>query len=203
MKKIILSLLALLLVTSMLTLCLASCDNVTVINLDDDGADKDDDDEDETKKKKETTAKTDEDSQDNEDEDSLTQSGDIGLVVDPNQGDYVAPETEVQPGIAIPGWGELTMPPNQTENIVVDFYNPEANEGKYYLTYKLYLTNEDGSEDVLYESGLIEPGKHIQSITLNHALEVGEYEATIHVQPYKMDGTPANNLGNKLKLIVK
>ena len=205
MKKIILSLLALLLVTSMLTLCLASCDNVTVINLDDDGADKDDEDEDETKKKKETTDKTDEDSQDNEDEDSLTQSGDIGLVVDPNQGDFVAPETEVQPGIAIPGWGELTMPPNQTENIVVDFYNPEANAGKYYLTFKLYINKADGTEDVLYESQLIPPGQHIQSIKLNHALEEGEYDATIHVQPYKMDGSLAstNNLDAKLKLIVK
>ena len=97
------------------------------------------------------------------------------------------------------------MPPNQTENIVVDFYNPEQNDGKYYLTFELYLTNEDGSKDVLYKSDLIPPGKHIQRITLAHALEVGEYEATMHVQPYKMDGSLAstNNLDAKTKLIVK
>ena len=87
-----------------------------------------------------------------------TSGGGVGLIVDPDQGDYVAPETQQQSGIAIPGWGEITLPPNQTE-IVVDFYNPEANEGKYYLTFELYLTNDDGSKDVLYKSNLIEPGK--------------------------------------------
>ena len=131
--------------------------------------------------------------------------GGVGLVVDPNAGNKKETTTEVQQGIAIPGWGEMTMPPNQTENIVVDFYNPEANAGKYYLTFKLYINKADGGEDVLYESQLIPPGQHIQSITLNHALEEGEYDATIHVQPYKMDGSLAstNNLDAKLKLIVK
>ena len=132
------------------------------------------------------------------------QGGGVGLVVDPNAGDYVAPETQQQSGIAIPGWGEITLPPN-TKEIVVDFYNPEANKDKYYLVFELYLTNEDGSKDVLYKSGLIEPGKHIQKITLSHGLAEGEYEATMHVQPYKMDGSLAstNNLDAKTKLIVK
>ena len=134
-----------------------------------------------------------------------TSGGGVGLVVDPNANDYEEITTEAQQGIAIPGWGEITMPPNQTENIVVDFYNPEQNDGKYYLTFELYLTNEDGSKDVLYKSDLIPPGKHIQRITLAHPLEVGEYEATMHVQPYKMDGSLAstNNLDAKTKLIVK
>ena len=134
-----------------------------------------------------------------------TQGGGVGLVVDPNAGDYVAPETEEKSGIAIPGWGEITMPPNKSEGIVVDFYNPEANKDKYYLTFELYLTNEDGTKDVLYKSDLIPPGKHIQRINLSHGLEPGEYEATMHVQPYKMDGTltSTNNLDAKTKLIVK
>ena len=140
-----------------------------------------------------------------QEEPKQTHGGGVGLVVDPNAGDYEEITTEAQQGIAIPGWGEITMPPNQTENIVVDFYNPEANDGKYYLTFELYLTNEDGSKDVLYKSDLIPPGKHIQRITLARGLEPGEYEATMHVQPYKMDGTLAstNNLDAKTKLIVK
>jgi len=181
-KKLRLSLIAVLLITCSLALCLASCGKVTKINLNDD---------DETNKKPTPT--------------ETQLGGGVGLVIDPNQGDYVAPETETQLGIAIPGWGEITLPPNQTENIVVDFYNPEANEGKYYLSFELYLENEDGSKDILYKSNLIEPGKHIQKITLNHALEKGEYEAVIHVQPYKFDGTLAatNNLDAKCKLVVK
>ena len=135
-----------------------------------------------------------------------TVGGGVGLIVDPNAGDYEAPETQAgEGGIAIPGWGEITMPPNQTDNIVVDFYNPEANEGKYYLMFELYLTNADGSKDVLYKSDLVPPGKHIQRIKLAHGLAEGEYEATMFVQPYKMDGTltSTNNLNAKTKLIVK
>ena len=137
--------------------------------------------------------------------DTTGSNGGVGLIVDPNAGDYVAPETtEAAPGIAIPGWGELTIPPNQAEDIVVDFYNPEANDGYYYLTFKLYIVEEDGTEDVLYQSNLIPPGKHIQKVNFSHALEEGEYEAVMHVQPYKMDGTLAstNNLDAKLKLKV-
>lgn len=134
-----------------------------------------------------------------------TGGGGVGLVVDPNQGDYVAPEKEVAQGIAIPGWGEITLPPDTTE-IVVDFYNPDENAGKYYLTFELRLpdSSEQGYE-VLYKSGLIEPGKHIQKITLAHGLAAGEYEGTIHVQPYKMDDnkTPTNNADLKTKLVVK
>ena len=32
-----------------------------------------------------------------------------GLVIDPNAGDYVAPEApELEPGVVIPGWGSIT-----------------------------------------------------------------------------------------------
>ncbi len=130
----------------------------------------------------------------------------VGLVVDPNQGDYVAPETN-EPGendITIPGWGKLTIPPN-TKEITVDFYNPEENKDKFYLTFELRLP--DGSEqgyEVLYKSGLIEPGKHIQKITLSKGLAEGEYDVIMRVQPYTISGqTPTNNVDSNMKLIVK
>lgn len=126
--------------------------------------------------------------------------------IDPNAGVYVAPEEEVpeSSGIAIPGWGKMTIPAGQTENIVVDLYNPEENAEKYYLTFEIRLPadNELGYE-VLYTSGLIEAGLHIQSITLNRALEAGEYEAIIHVQPYRYDTkVKTNNADLKTRLIV-
>ena len=126
--------------------------------------------------------------------------------IDPNAGVYVAPIEEVpeSTGIAIPGWGKMTIPAGQTENIVVDLYNPEENAEKYYLTFELRLPtdNEQGYE-VLYTSGLIEAGLHVQSITLNRALEAGEYEAIIHVQPYRYDTkAKTNNADLKTRLIV-
>ncbi len=124
---------------------------------------------------------------------------------DPNQGDYVKPDTPVAGGVAIPGWAKLTIPVNTSENIIVDFYNPEQNADKYYLTFELRIPadNEQGYE-VLYTSGLISPGKHIQRINLTRGLPAGTYNAILHVQPYRMsDKTKTNNADLKLELIVK
>ena len=124
-----------------------------------------------------------------------------GLIIDSGAGDYVAPtQGVVAQGVAIPGWGSITIPANQ-QIVSVDFYNPEANEGLYYLTYKLSLAD---TGEVLYESNAIPPGKHIQSITLSRALPTGTYNAVIHVQPYSIsDEMPTNNANLKTKLIVK
>ena len=129
------------------------------------------------------------------------------LVVDPNAGEYVEPEKEgPTKGVAIPGWGTITIPANKAEGIVVDFYNPASNEGLYYLTFELRLPNDspEGYE-VLYKSGLVEPDKHIQKINLNHGLAEGTYDAIIHVQPYRMDEnkTPTNNADMKTTIVVK
>ena len=128
------------------------------------------------------------------------------LELDPNAGEYVEPEKpEAAPGVAVPGWGSITIPVNKTE-VSVDFYNPEANKDLYYLTFELRLPDDsDQGYEVLYKSALVEPGLHIQKITLAHPMEAGEYDAIIHVQPYKMDGyqTPTNNADMKTKLIVK
>lgn len=131
------------------------------------------------------------------------------LTVDESAGDYVAPVQEEKaemPGVAIPGWGSITIPPETTELTgMVDFYNPEANDGYYYLTFEIRIPakNEDGYE-AIYSSQLVPPGKHIQSITLTKGLPEGVYDAVIHVQPYTMDEslTPTNNADIRTKLIV-
>lgn len=134
--------------------------------------------------------------------------GGVGLTVDPNAGEYVAPEVEEQApsqGVAIPGWGSITLPPDTTE-ITVDFFNPEQNAELYYLTFELRLPDDsEQGYEVLYTSGLVEPGKHIQKITLSRGLSAGTYNAVIHVQPYRMDEakTPTNNADMKTELIVQ
>lgn len=125
------------------------------------------------------------------------------LSVDQNAGEYVAPELptpEATAGVAIPGWGYISLPAGETE-VVVDFPNPEANVDKYYLTFELRLKE---SGEVLYTSGLVPPGKHIQKISLSRALDEGTHNAVIHVQPYKMDEaqTPTNNADMETELIV-
>ena len=108
-----------------------------------------------------------------------------GLVVDPDAGEYVPPEKpSPSKGVAIPGWGTITIPINKSEDIVVDFYNPIANEGLYYLTFELRLPNDsEQGYEVLYKSGLVEPDKHIQRINLSRPLEAGIYDA-IFIKSY-------------------
>lgn len=129
-----------------------------------------------------------------------------GVQLDPNQGGYVDPNqggSTPSQGVAIPGWGKITIPVNETE-VTVDFYNPEQNAGLYYLTFELRLPDGNGGYEVLYKSGLIEAGNHIQKITLSRGLAEGTYDAIIFVQPYRMDGvTPTNNAETKTQLIVK
>ena len=136
-----------------------------------------------------------------------TSGSGVGLTIDKDAGEYVEQKKESVPGVAIPGWASLTLPADTTKiKGSVDFYNPEANEGWYYLTYELRLPDSSAQGyEVLYTSGLIEPGKHIQSITLSRGLPAGEYDAVIHVQPYTLDEemTPLNNADLKTTLVVK
>lgn len=127
--------------------------------------------------------------------------------IDPNAGEYVSPETDntASKGISIPGWNYLNIPEHK-KDVSVDFYNPEENEGLYHLTFELRLPDEsEQGYEVLYKSGLVDPGLHIQNITLSRELDAGTYDATIHVQPYRMDEqkTATNNADMQTQLIVK
>ena len=133
-------------------------------------------------------------------------SGDEGgLKIDASAGDYVVPivNSAIEPNVAIPGWGRITIPSGTTEITSVDFYNPKENEGLYYLTFELLLPTDSDDYISLYKSYAVPPGKHIQKITLNQTLGSGNYDALIHVQPYRMsDETPTNNANMKTTLVV-
>lgn len=127
--------------------------------------------------------------------------------LDPNAGEYVEQQAEKKSsgGIAVPGWNTLNIPKNKKE-VAVDFYNPEENDGLYQLTFELRLPDEsEQGYEVLYKSGLVDPGLHIQNITLSHELDEGIYDATLHVQPYRMDEqkSATNNADMQTQLIVK
>ncbi len=127
------------------------------------------------------------------------------LEIDPNAGAKVTPTpAPTMPGIAIPGWGSITLPAGVTE-AAASLQNPEANEGWYYLTFELRLPEEDGEGyEVLFTTGLILPGQYCNKVTLNRPLEPGEYKAVVHVQPYTIDTqTPTNNADMETVLIVQ
>ena len=122
-------------------------------------------------------------------------SAGMGLTVDPYSGAFVQPEkvvedTESTGGIAIPGWGSIHIQAGE-KLVDVNLENPIDNEGKYYLSFSVYLKGEDKA---LAETGLIQPGESALKLSLSHPLDAGEYEAVVLVQPYRMaDGSATNN----------
>lgn len=131
------------------------------------------------------------------------------LEIDPNAGELLTPTpAPTEPGVAIPGWGSITLPAGVTE-AATTLKNPEANEGWYYLTFEMRLPTADeetGEEsyEVLFTTGLIPPGQYCNQVTLTRALEPGEYNVILHVQPYRMsDKTPTNNADTETVLIVE
>lgn len=62
----------------------------------------------------------------------------------------------------------------------------------YYMTFALHLAEND---ELLYQSGLVEPGKYLQSMELSLPLEAGTYEAYVVCQPYLSDQKTKTNQG--------
>ena len=132
-----------------------------------------------------------------------TAASGIGLTVDPDAGTYVAPKAETAAdtsgGIAIPGWGSITIPAGQTE-VDVNLMNPEDNAGKYDMMFTVTLAGED---EPLAETGLIPAGQSALKLHLAKPLDPGEYDATVLVQPYRTDGSATNNAEIQIVLIAR
>ena len=132
-------------------------------------------------------------------------SAGMGLTVDPYSGSFVQPEKtaaeeESTGGIAIPGWGSTRIQAGE-KMVDVNLENPIDNEGKYYLSFSVYLKGQDKP---LAETGLIQPGESALKLSLSHPLDAGEYEAVVLVQPYRMaDGSATNNAEIETTLIVE
>ena len=131
------------------------------------------------------------------------------LEIDPNAGALITPTpAPTEPGVAIPGWGSITLPAGVTEASTT-LKNPEANADWYYLTFEMRLPTVDeetGAEsyEVLFTTGLIPPGQYCNKVTLTRALEPGEYNVILHVQPYRIsDKTTTNNADTATVLIVE
>ena len=135
-----------------------------------------------------------------------------GVVYDPNQGEYDPNKPQYNgsssEGVAVPGFGTWTIPPKVTK-VNTDFFNPTSNADKYDLVFEVWIPEDvnDLSKgyEVIYKSGLIKSGNHVQEVTLSRGFEKGEYDAILHVQPYTVGETQTalNNANIKFKLIVK
>lgn len=97
--------------------------------------------------------------------------------------------------IDIPGFESITFKEGVTKQ-AVNLYNPEANACYFRMTLRL----EDGTE--LWQSKLVKPGDGLHEITLNQALDAGDYKnATLAYECFSLsDQTPLN--GSNITLTI-
>ena len=77
--------------------------------------------------------------------------------------------------------------------------NPAGNP--CYFTFELVLKD---TNETLYTSKMVEPGKAITNVTLSHGLEKGEYQAVIKISTASLeDGSAMNGANVETTLIVQ
>ena len=99
--------------------------------------------------------------------------------------------------IAIPGYEKLSFAAGKTAQ-AVNLKNPAENACTFVLT----LSLTDG--EALWTGNALSPGEAFTRITLERALDAGEYPATLHYDCYTIeDNQPLNGADIQLTIEVK
>ncbi len=81
----------------------------------------------------------------------------------------------------------------------MNLMNPEGNP--CYFTFEIVLSDTGES---IYKSAMVEPGKAISNVKLNHSLSAGEYKATIKISTSSLtDGTAMNGANVETTIVAK
>jgi hypothetical protein len=91
-------------------------------------------------------------------------------------GSYMQSET-----ISIPGFESITIAAGETD-IAAKLYNPEGNPCYFEISILLGDTAEE-----IYKSKLISPGQTLYEVSLNRALDKGNYDAVLHYNTFSLD----------------
>lgn len=103
-----------------------------------------------------------------------------------------------QQGIRIPGYPSITVDAGK-ENVTMNLFNPEGNP--CYFTFEIVLSDTGES---IYKSDMVEPGKAITNVKLQHALSAGEHNAVIKISTASLtDGKSMNGANVETVLVAK
>ena len=83
-------------------------------------------------------------------------------------------------GIRSPGYKSMAIEANSRE-VSVNLVNPEGNQCYFVISIAL-----NGTDEVIYESKLIPPGKGLYKITLTKPLAPGTYDAQLRYEAYDL-----------------
>ncbi|WWU66664.1 hypothetical protein QJR26_18145 (plasmid) [Clostridium baratii] len=124
--------------------------------------------------------------------------------IDPKAGDYSSalkrPENIDDSKILVPSYRKFTIKKG-SDTIDTAFFNPEGNPCFFKFTLIEKSTNE-----VLYESKLVPPGKGITPIQINKTFDkVGEYDAILKFQSFDLEDKKieynGSNIAVKLNIV--
>ncbi len=110
--------------------------------------------------------------------------------------------------VTIVGIPQINFKANQKEQNVI-LTNHKKNEGICFMEFTIYLDKNsnkkiDDGDEMIYKSGLVQPGYSISKFSINRTLDVGEYDAVVMQQPYSFDQqrTKLNNMVVATQIIV-
>ncbi len=88
--------------------------------------------------------------------------------------------------------------------------NSAKNEGVCFMTFTIYIDANannkiDEADEMIYESGLVQPGYSISKFSINRALDAGEYKVLVLEQPYSYDQerVKLNNMVVSTKIVAE
>ncbi len=123
--------------------------------------------------------------------------------IDPNASEWTGSlpnddNSSQSEGIKIPGYPAVKIPADKTD-VQMLLLNPEGNP--CYFIYEITLKDTD---ETLYQSKMVPPGKSINNITLSRPLEKGRYKAIVKISTASLtDLTPLNGANLETELIVE
>ena len=122
--------------------------------------------------------------------------------LDPNAGTWEGSKPEdkggASQGIKIPGYPSITIAAD-SKNVTMALLNPEGNP--CYFKFEIVLKDTD---ETIFESKYVEPGKAITDVELTKPLSAGEYPAIIKISTLSLDGSsPMNGANVETVLIAK
>ena len=100
--------------------------------------------------------------------------------------------------IRIPGYPSITIAADK-ENVTMNLYNPEGNP--CYFTFEIVLSD---TNETIYKSDMVEPGKAITNVKLKYGLAAGEHNAVIKISTASLtDGKAMNGANVETVLVAK
>lgn len=100
--------------------------------------------------------------------------------------------------IRIPGYPSITIAADK-ENATMNLYNPEGNP--CYFTFEIVLSD---TNETIYKSDMVEPGKAITNVKLKYGLAAGEHNAVIKISTASLtDGKAMNGANVETVLVAK